>query len=176
MYTPTPCFAEQDVSAISAFVVHQWLSGMPRPTFLRSMAPAAQEQRVNDESATASSIWSLAKDARKAAWAEWGSALKQKAAKAMTETIGDQHKLARERTRLLLQKDLQRVSGARIIGCTAASAVVHHELLVELRCGVVLVDDAAEVLEAHVLATLTESTKHVIMLGESGSTRCEAQR
>ena len=39
-------------------------------------------------------------------------------------------------------------------------------VLAETRCGVVLVEEAAEVLEAHVLTALDESTKHLIMIGE----------
>lgn len=118
------------------------------------------------ESATASSVWSLSKNERKAAWVEWQTEMKPKAAKAVAKKIGDQHKLARELSRLRLQKDLQRIAGARIVGCTMTEAAAHHELLAELPYDVVLVDDAGEVLEAHILTTLRKSTKHLIMIGE----------
>lgn len=52
-----------------------------------------------------------------------------------------------------------------MVGCTTTGAAIYHALLSEAGCGVVLVEEAAEVLEAHVLTALAPSTKHLIMIG-----------
>lgn len=55
------------------------------------------------------------------------------------------------------------------MGCTTTGAAIYHALVSEAECGVMLVEEAAEVLEAHVLTALTPSTKHFIMIGKRGS-------
>lgn len=106
------------------------------------------------------------KNTRKATWAKWEAAITAEAAKRVAKKVTSHDMYARELSELQLQKDLQRVRRARVIGCTTTGAAIHHAVLGEARCGVVLVEEAAEVLEAHVLAALDESTKHLIMIGE----------
>ncbi len=106
------------------------------------------------------------KSERRAAWARWEAALTAEAAKRVARKVASHDLYARELSDLQRQKDLQRVRGARVVGCTTTGAAIHDAVLAEARCGVVLVEEAAEVLEAHVLAALDESTKHLIMIGE----------
>ncbi len=56
--------------------------------------------------------------------------------------------------------------GARVIGCTTTGAALFRELLREagVAPGVVMVEEAGELLEAHVLTSLSEHTKHLIMV------------
>jgi hypothetical protein len=56
---------------------------------------------------------------------------------------------------------------ARVIGCTTTGAALYKELLrdVQVDPGVVLVEEAGELLEAHVLTSLSRRTKHLIMVG-----------
>ena len=74
---------------------------------------------------------------------------------------------AEELSQLQVQANLSRVRGVRVVGCTTTGAAMHHALLTEAGCGVVVVEEAAEVLEAHVLTALGPSTKHLIMIGET---------
>ena len=56
--------------------------------------------------------------------------------------------------------------GAAVIGMTTTGAAKHKKQLHSLGVEVVLVEEAAEVLEAHILATLTPSVKHLILIGD----------
>lgn len=115
---------------------------------------------------TASGIWSLDRNARKATWAGWEAAITAEGAKRVAKKVTSHDMYARQLSNLQLQKDRQRLRGARVIGCTTTGAAIHGAILAEAGCGVVLVEEAAEVLEAHVLAALDDSTKHLIMIGE----------
>lgn len=55
---------------------------------------------------------------------------------------------------------------ARVIGCTTTGAAIHKALLEDVRPGVVLVEEACEILEAQSLASLSPHTKHLIMIGD----------
>jgi hypothetical protein len=56
--------------------------------------------------------------------------------------------------------------GVRVIGCTTSGAAIHKALLDDAAAGVVLVEEAGEILESHVLTSLSKSTKHLILIGD----------
>ncbi|KXZ51992.1 hypothetical protein GPECTOR_10g1014 [Gonium pectorale] len=60
------------------------------------------------------------------------------------------------------------LSGARVIGITTTGAAMHKDLLrdADVEPGVVLVEEAGELLEAHVLTSLGPRTKQLIMIGD----------
>ncbi|GFH23953.1 uncharacterized protein HaLaN_21657, partial [Haematococcus lacustris] len=55
---------------------------------------------------------------------------------------------------------------ARVIGCTVTGAASHKALLDALQPGVLLVEEAGELLEAHVLTSLSTKTKHLVLIGD----------
>ena len=60
----------------------------------------------------------------------------------------------------------QLLQDARVVGATTTGAAKFSELLRQLAPEIIIVEEAAEVLEAHVLAALTRTTKHVILIGD----------
>eukprot|EP00198_Chlamydomonas_reinhardtii_P002822 XP_001692158.1 predicted protein [Chlamydomonas reinhardtii] len=60
------------------------------------------------------------------------------------------------------------LSSARVIGCTTTGAAKYKDLLRDpsVDPGVVLVEEAGELLEAHTLTSLSPRTKHLIMIGD----------
>ena len=55
---------------------------------------------------------------------------------------------------------------ARIIGATTSGAARYREVLSEVSPSIVFVEEAGEVLEAHVLASLSTATKHLVLIGD----------
>ena len=55
---------------------------------------------------------------------------------------------------------------ADIIGLTTTGAAKHHAILSQIGAKIVIMEEAAEVLEGHVLATLTQHTQHLILIGD----------
>lgn len=156
----------------TASIVQTWLDGGRKPQALSQQPNAASAPSPSPGAAaqlkitlSTSGIWAMEKNARKAAWAGWEAAITAEAAERVARRVASHDMHARELSELQLQRDLQRVRGARVIGCTTTGAAIHAVVLAEARCGVVLVEEAAEVLEAHVLTALSDSTKHLIMIG-----------
>ena len=64
-----------------------------------------------------------------------------------------------ERTRSILKQK-------RIIGCTTTAAAIYSQLLQSVSPGVILVEEAGEILESHILTALSPKTKKLIMIGD----------
>ncbi len=58
------------------------------------------------------------------------------------------------------------LSTARIIGCTTTGAASYRESLAAAKPGIVVVEEAGEILEAHVLSSLSPVTKQLVMIGD----------
>ena len=58
------------------------------------------------------------------------------------------------------------LEGARLIAMTSTGAAKYHRMLELLKPSITIIDEAAEVLEAHIIATLTSSCKHLILIGD----------
>jgi hypothetical protein len=69
---------------------------------------------------------------------------------------------------LKLDRDVQVeiLSGARVIGMTTTAVAKYQPLLQLVAPEIVVVEEAAEVLEAHIVTALTGSTKQLILIGD----------
>ena len=64
------------------------------------------------------------------------------------------------------QIDLCILKEAAVIGMTTTGAARNSELIRQLNPRIIVVEEAAEVLEAHVIATLTPHVQHLILIGD----------
>ncbi len=55
---------------------------------------------------------------------------------------------------------------ANVIGLTTTGAAKHNRILSQIEAKTVIIEEAAEVLEAHVITTLTRHTQHLILIGD----------
>ena len=58
----------------------------------------------------------------------------------------------------------QTVSSKRIIACTTSGAAKYHDLLTHAKCGIVLVEEAAEVLESHVVIRFVKRCDRLLVV------------
>ncbi|KXJ79964.1 hypothetical protein RP20_CCG027365 [Aedes albopictus] len=58
------------------------------------------------------------------------------------------------------------VKNIRVVGMTTTFAARNHSLLQLLKSPIVLIEEAAEVLESHIVASLTPFTEHCILIGD----------
>lgn len=78
----------------------------------------------------------------------------------------DYEKLIEEYNELIIASDLHCLKKASVIGMTTTYVAKNQKLLKSLMPKVVMLEEAAEVLEAHVLSCLSAQTEHVIMIGD----------
>ncbi|KAK6740377.1 hypothetical protein RB195_008690 [Necator americanus] len=63
-------------------------------------------------------------------------------------------------------RDVEVLRKCLVICATTTGAAKEKELLEKIRCRVLIVDEAAEVFEAHVLASLVPSVEHMVLIGD----------
>ncbi|XP_060875365.1 NFX1-type zinc finger-containing protein 1-like [Metopolophium dirhodum] len=61
---------------------------------------------------------------------------------------------------------LKPVQNKYVIGMTTTAAAKNRYLLKNLKCPIVIIEEAAEVLEPHIVASLSEYCEHVILIGD----------
>ena len=63
-------------------------------------------------------------------------------------------------------EELQALREAVVIGMTTTGAAKYRAILEEIKPTIVVVEEAAEVLEAHIITSLTKCTQHLILIGD----------
>ncbi|XP_052785302.1 NFX1-type zinc finger-containing protein 1-like [Mya arenaria] len=66
----------------------------------------------------------------------------------------------------LMQEDKEIMRHSTIIGMTTTGAARYQLVLQEIRSRIVVVEEAAEVLEAHIITTLSRGCEHLILIGD----------
>lgn len=69
-------------------------------------------------------------------------------------------------TEIKTQGELHALKDAVVIGMTTTGAAKYRTLLEEIKPTIVVVEEAAEVLEAHIITSLTKNTQHLILIGD----------
>lgn len=64
------------------------------------------------------------------------------------------------------QKDTEIIQQKRIIACTTTAAAKYTKQLHSAKPGIVIVEEAGEILESHVLTAMTPHTKQLILIGD----------
>ena len=58
------------------------------------------------------------------------------------------------------------MSHAKVIAMTTTGAARYHQVLQDIQPSIVIIEEAAEVLEAHVITALTAGCQHLILIGD----------
>jgi len=77
--------------------------------------------------------------------------------------------------KILEENDRDVLRSARVVGMTTTNAAMNRSLVVGLGAKVVLVEEAAEVLEAHILTCLSPTNQQLILIGDHCQLRPRTQ-
>ncbi|KAG0617383.1 hypothetical protein M758_5G185900 [Ceratodon purpureus] len=83
--------------------------------------------------------------------------------------------LLQDTEQILERRKLAVLQKAKIIGMTTTGAAIHQRLLKHLSPAVVLVEEAAEILEPQVLASLNSNVQHLILIGDHHQLRPQVE-
>ena len=139
----------------------RWLKGKGLPFFL-------QDRRSGP-------LWSLTKAERTAQKIKWQHLMYETNRSAMEAALKTIDTANIELKQLKETKDAAVLASKRIIGCTTTKAAMSKSLLDGLSAGIVLVEEAAEIMEAHVITSLSSGAKRLIMIGDHKQLRPKCQ-
>lgn len=121
------------------------------------------------------SLWTLSKQERKLKKLEWQHELYEEHLLTLDGSLKTIKNAKDELKQLQDSNDSAILSQTRIIACTTTKAAMCKHLLDDISAGVVLVEEAAEIFEAHILTSLSKNTKRLIMIGDHKQLRPKAQ-
>ncbi|CAG4956480.1 unnamed protein product [Colias eurytheme] len=92
----------------------------------------------------------------------------------MNELLNKHNALSSELEEVSTLIDSDVMKTARVVGVTTTVAARRHDLMRKLLSSIVIVEEAAEVLEAHIVASLTNKCQHLILIGDHKQLRPSA--
>ena len=114
----------------------------------------------------AAAIWKMTRESRKTALTRWQTAILDELVDEIRNTGRDFNLVQTELDRVFGERDASTIQTKRIIACTTNGAAKYSQAIQAASPGVVLVEEAGEILEAHVLTSLGPQTEQLIMIGD----------
>ena len=111
-------------------------------------------------------LWSLPVEDREKLYKYW-SDLKHKLLLLMVEERSEMYsQLCTDIQKVNREIDLCILREAAVVGMTTTGAARNSELIRQLNPRIIFIEEAAEVLEAHIIASLTKHVQHLILIGD----------
>jgi hypothetical protein len=118
------------------------------------------------KAARRSDLWSLPQEDRFNLFLHWCDSLFKATDVALAEDLMEQEELNKKLRAIQLDRDCYIIGKQVVIGMTTTGAAKYADIVQRVRPQIVIVEEAAEVLEAHIVTALTENCKHLILIGD----------
>ncbi|XP_059150353.1 NFX1-type zinc finger-containing protein 1-like [Physella acuta] len=126
----------------------------------------AAKPMTEDEERRVRGIWSLDMHARYSLYKLWINRLLESLNSEMKDLIDAYENALDRKNEVNLIQDVKILENAQVIGMTTTGAAKHRKLLQAVKPRIVVVEEAAEVLEAHIVTALSEHCQHLILIGD----------
>ncbi|KAK8177442.1 P-loop containing nucleoside triphosphate hydrolase protein [Phyllosticta citrichinensis] len=127
----------------------------------RNLNPGVYKDRI-----THSAIWNLAAGDRESKIEQWTRRIMQEQLTAIIQAVNSYNASQSQLKKTLDEQKAAILRSKRIIACTTTGAAMYTELLQNASPDIILVEEAGEILESHVLTAMTPATKHLILIGD----------
>lgn len=84
----------------------------------------------------------------------------------VNQLVGELCQLQLQKQDLEIEKKLKAALRAKVVGATTTGAAINVQLIQRLKPPVVIVEEAAEILEPGLIAALSSATEHLILIGD----------
>lgn len=115
---------------------------------------------------SSSDIWRMSRADRQEIKSRWKLAIQQEEVELLVEHSSKYNRNVDAIADLFMEKDAAVLRTKQIIGCTTTGAAKYTKLIQEAKPDIVLVEEAGELLEAHVVTSLGRSAKQLILIGD----------
>ena len=136
------------------YLYGRWCSGLNAGIFAESVASEHQN------------YWSMNKGSRQTYIDRWTRELLQEQITSLCGSIQRFNSCHRKLDEVLGEKSRAVLKQKRVIGCTTTAAAKYVRDLRSTSPGVIIVEEAGEILESHILSALSAETKRLILIGD----------
>ncbi|TVY43950.1 NFX1-type zinc finger-containing protein [Lachnellula occidentalis] len=137
------------------YLLDRWMRGEPDAGKFRDAQP--------EDSLP---VWEMTRDMRNACMQRWRRSILGDLISAICESGKAFNADQMELTRILAERDANVIKTKRVIGCTTNGAASYFSAIQAASPGVVLVEEAGEILESHILTALGPQTQQLILIGD----------
>ena len=121
---------------------------------------------VINSNTSSDSIWSLTKTQRNDRLKKWQTEWRRERLSYLVKSMNRYTKISEDILALRDEAKVPAIRQAKVIGCTTTSAAKHIQMLSSAEPTVVIIEEAGEILESHVLTTMSPSLQRLIMIGD----------
>ncbi|OTB00030.1 hypothetical protein M426DRAFT_15846 [Hypoxylon sp. CI-4A] len=137
------------------YLFGRWVDGLMPGPFTKDKSGTPYDQ-----------VWAMSKEDRIAKAQEWEQAIREEKIAALVKQINNFNKNQKMLQNLWKEKDEQILRSKRIICCTTTAASMYAQEIQAAAPGIIIVEEAGEILESHILAAMGSSTKQLIQIGD----------
>ncbi|KAK4163750.1 putative AAA family ATPase [Cladorrhinum sp. PSN259] len=170
-------FSDGDCHFLDAFRVPEDDNGWRRTTkkgkqatrdylyqlWVKGDGPGAFRDDIPDGSRR---IWDMPREERHKHLLRWNQALVEERLQTIVEHVRQFGEVQRELETVLNEANSHVVREKKILSCTTTGAAKHTQLVRAFNPDVILVEEAGEILESHVLTALASTVKQLILIGD----------
>ncbi|KAM6493099.1 P-loop containing nucleoside triphosphate hydrolase protein [Amanita muscaria] len=135
------------------YLFHLWLKGRPPRHF-----PELKKQYPQ--------LWAIKKTDRQFLVKKWENEIEKEMLSNFYSVAKQYDELIHQLERKFSERDTHKLQDKRIIGCTTTAAAKYAELLQSVSPSVLLVEEAGEILESHILTALGREKNQLILIGD----------
>lgn len=115
---------------------------------------------------TSKPVWQMRKEERQSHLDRWTQDLIEERLATIEELTRQYNEAQRKLDAKFSDADANNMRQKKVIGCTTTGAAKHSSLIRAAMPDVILVEEAGEILESHVLTALAPSVKQLILIGD----------
>ncbi|KAB8232587.1 P-loop containing nucleoside triphosphate hydrolase protein [Aspergillus alliaceus] len=139
----------------SNYLYDLWSRGREQPNFFKI-----------DCSEDSHRIWSMDTPTRQAYIRTWSLQILEEQVTSLNESTRHMDECQKHIEKVWNQRTNSILKSKRIIGCTTTAAAMYTEDIRAVSPGIVLLEEAGEILESHVLAAINSETKQLVLIGD----------
>ncbi|KAI9822767.1 MAG: hypothetical protein M1832_003000 [Thelocarpon impressellum] len=136
------------------YLLDRWIQGTHPGIFAQQLPPNTRP------------IWDMDRPTRLAKISAWRREIDKEEVATLTKTIQEYNDGVSELAVLFNEKNPEILRTKRIIGCTTTAAAMYTREIQSAAPDVLLVEEAGEILESHVLTALGPKTTQMILIGD----------
>ena len=112
------------------------------------------------------SLWLLDLNTRRQLYEHWVRRYQETHARRLEELFQEYEVVCQQMKEIKLGQEEDALRHATVIGMTTTGAAKYRNVLQKIQPKIVVVEEAAEVLEAHIVTALSQGTEHLILIGD----------
>ena len=119
-------------------------------------------------------IWNLSQSDRLRMYLFWTENYRERYRVEIFRGEQEYEQLCEELEAVRFEEEEQVIRQATVVGMTTSGAARYHSMLQRIAPKIVVIEEAAEVMEAHIITSLSHNTKHTILIGDHKQLRPKA--